>query len=93
MPLLIRCTYEEAVPLPLVVSFAPMLRTHDIIARDARDAIPFADQIQRLGGLFSEADDAFRVFHSGMRSAKTKPSRSTVSPFTIGIGEVNIGPA
>ena len=40
--------------------FAANLRRPHDIARDANDAVLFAEQVQRLDGLFGEADNSIR---------------------------------
>ena len=52
---------------------APRLWRPHGIARDADDAMPFAEQIQRLCGLFREADDAGRVAAHDMSQPEIGP--------------------
>ena len=46
------------------LGLAPGLRRTHGVARDPDDAVPFAEQIQRLGGFLGEADDAMRILSS-----------------------------
>ena len=83
------------------------LRRPDRVAGDADHAIAFTEEVQRFGGFLGEADDALGYMacnqpcHDGslaghgvnFRSAKTNPSRSTISPrsTSIGAGEHRAG--
>jgi hypothetical protein len=50
------------------------------VARHHHDALALAEEVERLDGLLGEADDPLEVgaHRSAVRSAKTKPSRSTI---------------
>ena len=69
--------------------FLPRLRRPHGVARYADDAVSLSEEVQRFGRLFRQTDDSLGVTH---RSVKTKPSRSTVIPVSIGTGCANIGP-
>ena len=60
-------------------------------ARGTPTGAALAEEVKRLGGFFGQADDSSGVHN--LRSEKTKPSRSTVSPVFSPISSANIGPA
>ena len=70
---------------------ARLRRTYRV-ARHADDAIALAEEIEGLGRFLGQADDATRVLHTGTRSVKTNPSRSTVMPLAIGISRAEHRP-
>ena len=57
--------------------FLTRLRRTDGVAGDADDTIAFAEEIQRLGGFFSEADDAFRKHLPRRTRSTTKVTKTT----------------
>jgi hypothetical protein len=75
--------------------FAARLGRPDGIARHADHALALAEQVERLGRFFGEADDAARIAigHAGTKSRHENGGLVTATPVSRGIGEWNIGPA